>query len=164
MDDARQFDQVAMEEVSGTGYDDYWKRLRSRPVQHVSQRYDVVLLAVNDERANGNPLDRKPSHSGSNQHEALRLKLSCNARLHKGAEGEPSQSNGEWTEHRMHGLHHLEPIFGLAAPFVEDTVAGANAAEVHAHDNATLSEKSLRQGLHYLIVECAPVERMGMSD
>ena len=152
MDDARQLDKVAVEEMSGAGQDDHGERLRSCPVQHVSQRHNVVFLAVDHEGTNGNPLDRKPPHRRSNQHETLRLELSRDARLHKGAEGESRQSKGELTEHRTHGLHYLEPIFGLAVPFVEDTVTGAHAPEVHAHGNATLSEKGLRQGLHYLIV------------
>jgi hypothetical protein len=164
MDDAGQFDKVAVEEVSGAGQNDHGERLRSRPVQYVSQRHDIVFLAVNHEGTDGNPLDRKPPHSGSNEHEAVRLKLGRDASLHKGAEGKSGESKGELTEHCTHGLRYLEPIFSLAAPFIENTVTGAHAPEVHAHSNATLSEKSLRQRLHYLIVERPPVERMGMGN
>src|SRR4029077_1632423 len=122
VNDTRQFDEVAVEEVSRAGQNDHGKRLRSRPVQYVSQRHDIVFLAVDHEGTYGNPLDSKPPHSGSNEHEALRLKLSRDARLYKSAEGESGESERELTEHRTHGLHYLEPIFRLAEPFVEDAV------------------------------------------
>ena len=59
LDESLQCHQAAMEKMAGAGKHRYGQCLRPRPVEHVFQRYDVVLLAMNDQRMRGHIIDRK---------------------------------------------------------------------------------------------------------
>ena len=71
LDDALKLDEVAVEEVAGTRQHHDRQALRPRPGQYASERHDVVLLTVDDERALSGWLDLEAADRGRHQDQAL---------------------------------------------------------------------------------------------
>ena len=75
LDHPLQRDQAAVEEMAGTREYDDRKRLRPGPVEHVLQRHDIVLLAVDDQRVFRHVADRKTPDRGGRQYQVSWGKL-----------------------------------------------------------------------------------------
>ena len=71
LDDALKLNQVAVEEVTGTGQHDHRQALWPRPREHRSERYYIILLTVNHKRVLRHRLDHEAPDRGRDQDQSL---------------------------------------------------------------------------------------------
>ena len=119
-----------MEEVAAPRKDDDRQLLRPRPREHVGERHDVVLLAVDDDRVGRDRRRAEPLHRRADQHEALGDDSCGEARLHERPEREPREHDGELAGSRCRVGKRRARVVGFTRAVVEGSFASADAAEV----------------------------------
>ena len=166
-DHALQLRQASVEEVAAAGKHGHRQLLRSRPREHVGERDDVVLLAVDHDRVGGR---RSPRRSGRPRDRPAPCARACNALW-------PRASARRCRTRSRRGRAAASPtalarvgergqrVVGLADAVVEDARGRADAAEVEAHRDVAEREERLRERLRRPCCRaCRPATGLRMRD
>src|SRR5262245_33201774 len=138
--------------------------LRASPIEHRSQRNDIVVLAVDHQRVGRHGFRKKPVYGRPYEHEAFGREALCDPRLNKAAEGKS----------REHHWKIIKPLFEISGdgkhvlcfpvPFVILAARGAYAAKIRPYRDILQREESLRERRYYLIVLGAALYRVRVSN
>ena len=144
---------------------DHREKLRPRPVEHVGERDDLVLLAVDHDGIGRHRGDLEALDSGTGEHEALGLDALRDPGLHVRAERESAEGVGKPpAEAIARVVERRERVFALAVAVVEAALRRADAAEVEAHRDVVERVECLRERLRDLVVERAALLRIRVRD
>ena len=166
-DRALQLRQPAVEEMAAAGEHDDRQLLRPRPREHVGERHDVVLLAVDDDRVGGHRRRRAKRRTAGPTSTRRSAATVCATRVCTNEPNEkPASTTGSVAEARsaLRVRERRERVGGLADAVVERASRLADAAEIEAHAGVAQREERLGERLRDLVVERAALQRMRMRD
>ena len=120
-DHALQLRQPAVEEMRAAGKHDDRQLLRPRPVEHLGERHDLVLLAVDDDGVGRHVADREALDGGPDEHQALRRRRVAPRRVctNDPNENPASTSGSDSPNSRLRMRKRRQRVVGLADAFVE---------------------------------------------
>ena len=167
-DRALQLEQPAVEEVPAAGKHDDGQLLRPRPREHLRQRHDVVLLAVDDDRVGGHRGSPSAARRAPRARGVARRPIappsSARTRRTRIRRGRPAARRRPRRSATARSASAASASAASPSPSSNDAFRLPDAAEVEADGGVAQRVERLRERLRHLVVERAALQRMRVGD
>jgi hypothetical protein len=163
-EDLRKQIEPSVKEVLTTGHNYDRKVLWTCPVEHRLQRYDVVVLAMHDERVRGDSLGGKTVHRRPDQHDGVRLDAFRHTRLNEASKRKAGERKGTLTEARAQVCRDREQVIRFSDPVIMRAGSCTHPTEVWTGSDVAEVVKGLCDRCDDFVVLGPALQRIWMSD
>ena len=135
-----------------------------RPVKYLTERDNIIFLAVNDQRIFAHGANGQPAHGRRNQNQISRIELFGSCRRNETAEGESRQQRFNIAEACVCETINGKQIVKLPAAVIEYAIAFPDTPEIETHGSIAERMKRFGKRLNNFVVEGSTMKRMRVSN